>query len=804
MLCLVAVSITGAGRLSFDTDVLSLLPRDGHAIPAFRTFTAEFGSPDELYVVFTAPEGYAISDYGAEIDAWIERLNALDEVTRVDAGLADRSRRLEWLASRQLLLMQRDTLDEALRRLRREGMRGALAARRELLAFPSAEAADLVRRDPLGFYDLLRDQVGAGHTGVNLVAAGGAYVTPDQRSRLVIVHPARPPYDTKFSRALFAAIDRVRAAPHSQGDAFGDELLPPLRVELAGGHQIAVETESLIRRESISNTVVALALILPLLFLVFRSAWLVTVGALPAAIALLAVLGVLGLLGATLSAAATASAAMLFGLGVDGVVLLYVVHTLAVRDGEAGDPGLEYLRGPATSMLLGMWTTAATFYGLAVVDFPSLEQLGMLIGHSMALCGILTLLLVPALLPRRAPQNPPRSLSMPGLAASIQRHRSAIVLGAVVVTIALAAAALTLRVNPTLDRLRAATPGAAALSRLSQAFGLRQDVYVILQRGRDLETMLAFDERLGGRVAGALPSVRLQAASAILPSDDTQRRRADWISGANLSAAAVAADLEAAAREEGFKPDSFLPFLTRLPDLLMPTARLSYDLYVEHGLGDVIGRFVQKVGDDWLLASYVFPTREAEVSTLRQLIVDSRGSAVLTGLPLVNKELAQRFGPQFLQGLTVGTIVVFLLIVLAFRDWRLSTLALAPAAMGLIWAAGALAVARIELDLFAVFAVVTFIGIGVDYGIHLVHRYRDHGNATSATAELAPVILIAAAITLLGYGTLVMSSYPPLRSIGLVSIVSVVMLAVASVVVLPAMLAWLGPPPKTRRTARSR
>jgi len=55
-------------------------------------------------------------------------------------------------------------------------------------------------------------------------------------------------------------------------------------------------------------------------------------------------------------------------------------------------------------------------------------------------------------------------------------------------------------------------------------------------------------------------------------------------------------------------------------------------------------------------------------------------------------------------------------------------------------------------------------------------------------SELAPVILVAAAITLFGYGTLLDSSYPPLRSIGIVSAVSVLTLAAASVLVLPALL----------------
>ena len=160
----------------------------------------------------------------------------------------------------------------------------------------------------------------------------------------------------------------------------------------------------------------------------------------------------------------------------------------------------------------------------------------------------------------------------------------------------------------------------------------------------------------------------------------------------------------------------------------------------------------------------------------------------LTGLPLVNRELARSFMPQFVKGLAIGTVLVITLVVAAFRDWRLSLYALLPTAVGLVWAAGALAIGRVELDLFAVFAVVTFVGIGVDYGVHLVHRYQGSGDAARAISELAPVILVAAAITMLGYGTLVTSTYPPLRSIGLVSAVSTIALAAASVLVLPALL----------------
>ena len=74
--CILAVSAEGARRLSFETDVLTLLPRDGRVIPAFRSFLSTFGSLDQLYVVFTAPDGYPIADYSDRIDAWIDQLRA--------------------------------------------------------------------------------------------------------------------------------------------------------------------------------------------------------------------------------------------------------------------------------------------------------------------------------------------------------------------------------------------------------------------------------------------------------------------------------------------------------------------------------------------------------------------------------------------------------------------------------------------------------------------------------------------------------------------------------------------------------
>ena len=231
-----------------------------------------------------------------DVDAWIEALRHAPEIARVDSGTVDTTRDFGWLADRQLLLFARRSLPAVMSRFGGSGMRERCGAAGAARPCPHRRSAQMVRQDPLGLFDVMRAQLGGTQAGLNLGVTEGGYVTKDGRKRLVIAQPARPPYDAEFSRALFARLDAIRAPDRRRPrrPEPGDERPPPLEVEFAGGHRIALETESVVRRESISNTVGSLALILPLLFLVFRSAWLVGVGSLPSAISLLMVLGGLG------------------------------------------------------------------------------------------------------------------------------------------------------------------------------------------------------------------------------------------------------------------------------------------------------------------------------------------------------------------------------------------------------------------------------------------------------------------------------------------------------------------------------
>ena len=88
-------------------------------------------------------------------------------------------------------------------------MSRALDRTRDALTVPSAQLKALVREDPLGLSDLLRERFSDESNAVTGASAEDGYVSPDGRNRLLIVKPRRPPFDVDFCRALLNRLDGI-------------------------------------------------------------------------------------------------------------------------------------------------------------------------------------------------------------------------------------------------------------------------------------------------------------------------------------------------------------------------------------------------------------------------------------------------------------------------------------------------------------------------------------------------------------------------------------------------------------------
>jgi uncharacterized protein len=783
--------------IRFDSNVLNLLPRRGPAVQAFQAYLARFGTLDKLYLVFEAPEDHTIGEASALVDAYVEELRHTPGIAHVDADVIAPDKDWTYLFNHELLLLDPAQRRDALARFRPENMGAHLARARETLSVSSADVKAMVQSDPLGLLPMLRDRLAGEAALLAIDPTQRGYVSRDGRARLVMAKPITPAQDTAFSRRLLAALDaaaeRARTRAAEAWRESGDDPIDAT-IQSAGAYRVAPETEAVIRREAIFNAAGSLAGILLLVFIVFRSARVLLCGALPVVLAAIVTLGVCGVL-FQLSTAASGASAMLFGLSIDGGLLLYVRYLQERELDGDGEQAAGRLAGSGISMMLGYLTTAATFFGLMAVDFPTLQELGRLIGIGILMCGVFTLALTPALLPRRTGERANRPLTTAWLARSVRQGRAPILVATVFATVGLGVAATRLRVVPTLQRLEPHTVETDRERAIATRFGLPEDVVLVVTRGADLEAALTAQKRLAVQLEDA--AVPMSSPVSLLPAQAEQAQAADEIRAAGLSPATVASALAAEAARAGFRPDTFRPFLDRLPELLDPGQRLTFDGYKAHGLEDALSRHVSIVDHDVMTVSYIYPRTAADVTIVDEAVARIGPPLVTTGVTPVNRELETSFMPQFLTGAVIGTIGVIALTFLGFRDVRLTILALVPTALGLVWGMGLLALLGIELDLFSIFSLLMCIGIGVDYGIHVLHRYALEGphGMSNALTTIGPAILLALATTGIGFITLGGSSYAPLRSMGYASAITATTCLIAALVALPAMLPerWQAP-----------
>jgi predicted RND superfamily exporter protein len=132
-------------------------------------------------------------------------------------------------------------------------------------------------------------------------------------------------------------------------------------------------------------------------------------------------------------------------------------------------------------------------------------------------------------------------------------------------------------------------------------------------------------------------------------------------------------------------------------------------------------------------------------------------------------------------------------VVLLFRAVRPAAWVLGTLAMGLCWLLGAMWIGRVRLNFINLIALPITFGIGVDYAVNLLGRYRtapEEGILAAVRGTGGPVVLCSLT-TSLGYLALLRSHNQAVRSLGVVAVLGEVCCLLAAMLVLPAALLWL-------------
>ncbi len=186
---------------------------------------------------------------------------------------------------------------------------------------------------------------------------------------------------------------------------------------------------------------------------------------------------------------------------------------------------------------------------------------------------------------------------------------------------------------------------------------------------------------------------------------------------------------------------------------------------------------------------------ESNVLTIPGVRVRVTGEVALAHEELL--VVSQRAGLAALLAL----IMVCLTLLVAFRSWRLMLATLVMLVVGLALSAGFATITVGHLNIISLTFAVLFIGLVVDYAIHLCLRYREllglgelpEQALGRSVQDVGPALLLCTITTAIGFYAFVPTKYTGISELGLISGTGMFIGFLVSLTVLPAMLTILPP-----------
>jgi predicted RND superfamily exporter protein len=153
------------------------------------------------------------------------------------------------------------------------------------------------------------------------------------------------------------------------------------------------------------------------------------------------------------------------------------------------------------------------------------------------------------------------------------------------------------------------------------------------------------------------------------------------------------------------------------------------------------------------------------------------------------------------EALAAALVLIALLLWLLWRNASDVMLALAPLLLAATLTVATVAAFDIRFNFANVIVLPLLLGIGVDSGIHLVHRARSAppGDWNLLGDTTARAVFYSAITTITSFGSLALSSHRGVASLGIVLTIAIGYTLLCNLVALPALLAVVGGGSHSRR-----
>lgn len=676
----------------------------------------------------------------------------------------------------------------------------------------------------------------------------GYLVGRNGRTVLLLARPNAEKEDSvDFLRPMMASLVGAREKALEQ--------FPGVSIEMTGLPTFAYGDLRVMEGEIPLLSLAALVAVVALFLLFFRHPLEIAFAGLTMLVAFACTLGVTELLMGHLNIISSVFGLTMAGLGIDFGVHFIARFNDERREAASFEQAMrKALIGCGPPIVTGAMTTAAAFYLLAVADFKGLAELGVVAGTGMLLCLLLMLAILPALMSlikgRRLPEKKKDGAEsiLPGvlgsLAAAADSHAGAIAVAGAAGTLIMCYFAPRVSFDYNFLHIQPTTSTSGLNEEVLMArSGFSASFNVIVED--DLDSLREVADKLA-----ALPTVaRVDSAGQLIPKD--QERRIEAAEGVidrvdrlkmRMNPSRRPPDLEkfveqyegmAKGLEMAIKAKALVGTEKTVSEIKRgaravdeffenykndDTARVSRRLekfsddlfsYIDRQMSALGGkRQLEKVeladlpdnvrtrfvGRSGKYAAYVFPSQ----SVWDKAFLDRFNADVLavasdaTGTTMFAQALLDAAGRALRQCSLFVFAAILIVLFLDFRRVTPALLALLSVVVGVIWMLGIMKILGLQYNPINITAVPLTLGIGIDNGVHIVHRFRESGgDIRAALLTSGRAVTVSSLTTIAGFACLLLSTHRGLISLGQLMTLGVGACLAASLTVLPAVLKTL-------------
>jgi hypothetical protein len=833
---------TGA-NLGINTDTASLLDEDLPFRVAYKRFKEAFPQLSNLLVIVIDGEGTDVAEDAAEaLAAELAKRKGAFRSVFYPAGEA-------FFVENGLLYLDLKELDDlSLRLADAQPLLGTLTGDMSLrglfevldLAMDEVNAGDA---DPsrLGIvFDRIAEVAEAWAEGRPSLLSWRELMTgrppkPEERRQFVLVQPV---FDYAAMQPAGVAIDTVRTAAKALGlDADGG-----VRVRLTGSAAISHEELESVRDGAGRAGIISLILVSAVIVLGLRSLRLVVATLITLVMGLVWTAAFATFIIGSLNLMSVAFAVLFIGLSVDFGIHFALRYREDVARGLGHDEALRAAAaGVGGPLSLCALAAAAGFYAFVPTDYVGLSELGIIAGSGMFIALFANLTLLPALLslmPLRGVARAPGFGFALAAENMLRRHHRKVALGALALglvalvvaqdarfdfdpmhlrdpaTESVATALELIRENDDppyiIDVIRPSLEEAQALAARLEALAQVDDTVTLhdLVPGEQEEKLRVIE----GMAMFLYPVLMLPGAAE--SPDDTARRGALTAFRDGLATFAASEDGGTMVRRTR-RLDAALARLTAADALsefehqLLATLpkrleRLAGALSARPvGLEDLPDALARRyVAADGRARVEVYPAEDiSDNDALKRFVAAVRAVAPdATGSPVLLLESGRAVvGAMFQASATALTLIAVLLLII-LRSVRHTLLVLAPLLLAGFLTLATSAVLGPPFNFANVIVLPLLLGLGVASAIHLVMRAHEGEANTPLLGTSTPRAVVFSALTTIGsFGSLMVSSHRGTASMGELLTIAIFFTLVSALAVLPALMAWLAPRPRSGR-----